>query len=373
MKNEKIAAIALVIIIAGALSVYLGVTYGEDVFKNLFGETKEIKTIEEGDCVDVNYIGRYASNGTVFETSYSDLENKTGGTPLNIFVSFNMSEMPPVGYDTYTSLMIEGFMEGLIGLKENETKTIGPILPEKAYGVFPQIGDYINVSDLNTGEEINIVIIDIIENATMPEEYIAMLGNGTTTLFVLKFETYKINDNITQYPSWENATVVTKINETKAWLYTTPSEDKLENFTWIEFDSYIGEIPYWENASSVTTMNDTTIIVTHTPEINATLDMLLPDFSGYTTYTVLNLTDDKINTSYLDSAGNMQYSEFDRTVTIQRNETQNITYDYPLEALDQLFTIIKMYYDPDLVLSVSDLAGETLNYEVEIVEVYKTS
>ena len=367
MKTEKLAVIGLVIIIAVALSSYLVVTYGDEILNNLTG-SKE--TVEVGDCVDVNYIGSF-ENGTIFDTSYDDPESKTGGTPLNIFVSLNISDSPPDDYAAYSSGMIEGFMEGLIGIKEGETKTIGPIPPEKAYGVYPKIGDYINISDPTLGEEIDILIANIIENATMPEEYVDMLGNGTTTLFILKFETYKLDDKVTLYYSWENATVVTKINETKAWFYTTPPEDKQENFTWIDLDSYFGEVSYWENASSITKMNDTTIIVTHNPEINSTLD--LPDFTGYTTYTVLSLTDDKINTSYIDTTGNTSYMEFDRTVTIQRNESQNITITYPLEALDQLLSIIKSYYDPDITLSVSDLAGKTLYFEVEIVNLYKTS
>ncbi len=37
MQSEKIAVIALVIIIVGALSVYSLATYGEDIFSNLFG------------------------------------------------------------------------------------------------------------------------------------------------------------------------------------------------------------------------------------------------------------------------------------------------------------------------------------------------
>jgi hypothetical protein len=369
MKNEIIAIVALVVIIVGALSAYAVYEYGDEIGLNLFGE--EPQTIEYGDCVDIYYIGRYASNDTVFDSSYDDLDNMSGATALQVFVTDNKTEFPPEDYQSYSSSIIDGMMEGLIGVKEGETKTIGPIPPEKAYGFYPKIGNWINISDPTTGEEVNILIVNIIADQPMPEEYVDMLGNGTTTLFVLKFETYKLGDKITQYASWENATVVTKINETKAWLYTTPPDDKQENFTWIDLDPFIGEVSYWENASSVTTMNESTIIVTHSPEINSTL--ALPDFTGLTTYTVESLTADKINTSFTDSTGNTSYREFDRTVTVQRNESQNITMTYPQEGLDQLLTIIKMYYNPDLTLSVSTLAGETLIFEVEIVEVYKTS
>ena len=41
MQSEKIAVIALVVIVVGALSVYLVATYGEDIFDNLFGENGE--------------------------------------------------------------------------------------------------------------------------------------------------------------------------------------------------------------------------------------------------------------------------------------------------------------------------------------------
>lgn len=374
MQNEKIAAIALVIIIVGSLSGYLVVTYREDILKNLFGGKKgeEVIALGLGDCADVHYIGRYASNNTVFDSSYADVENKTGGTPLNIFVSLNATEMPPEGYETYTSEMIEGFMEGLIGLKEGETATIGPIPPEKAYGVYPKIGDVMNITDPETGQEISIHIVDIQENASMPEEYVDTLGNGTTTLFVIKIETYALNERFTLYQVWENATEVTKINETTMWIYTTPPEDKMTNFTWKEIDAYTrAEILYWESASSVTTMNDTTLVVTQTPDIGATIE--IPDWYGSTiVYAVVNLTEDKINTIYIDSVGNISYQEFDRTITIVRNETQQISFSYPTEGFEYLLDVIKLY-DPELNLSTHDLAGETLYFEVEIVKIYKTS
>jgi FKBP-type peptidyl-prolyl cis-trans isomerase 2 len=372
MKTEKLAAIALVIIIAGVLSTYLLITYGDEILDNLTGSTETIKI---GDCVDVHYTGSF-ENGTIFDTSYADIANQSGiydetrpYEPLNIFVSLNATEPPPEGYETYFSGMIEGFMEGLIGLKEGETATIGPIPPEKAYGVYPKIGDEINIVDPSTGEELTISFVNIQENAPMPEDYVEMLGTGNTTLFLLKYDIYSIGDEIVLYPSWENATVITKLNETLMWYYITPPEDQRENFTWI--DSETG-IYYWENASSVTSMNNSTIVVTHTPKINATMDVQI-DLYSTITYTVLNVTDTKINVSYDDGAGNISYYEFDRTVTIERNETQNITMAYPLEGLDQMLQLIKMYYDPELTLSVHELAGESLLFDVEIVNVYKTS
>src|SRR5512136_1751956 len=112
MQKEKIALIALVIIVIAALSVFV-TAVNTDIFENLF---KEKLTIAEGDCADVNYIGRYASNNTVFDSSYKDYINKTNATALKIFVSFDKNATSPKS--GYTSNMIKGFMQGLIGMQE---------------------------------------------------------------------------------------------------------------------------------------------------------------------------------------------------------------------------------------------------------------
>ena len=66
MQKEKIALIALVVIVVAALSVFL-IAVNTNIFENLF---KEKLTISEGDCADVNYTGRYTSNNTIFDKSY---------------------------------------------------------------------------------------------------------------------------------------------------------------------------------------------------------------------------------------------------------------------------------------------------------------
>jgi hypothetical protein len=358
MQNEKLAAILLVIVIVGSISVFLTVTYGEDILNTLSGKKTGEKIIALGDCVDVNYIGRYASNNTIFDSSYAYPTNKTGGTPLNIFVTLNQSEYPPDGYENYT-FGIKGFIEGLVGLKEGDSKTIGPIPPEDAYGVYPKVGDVITISDPSFGKEVKIQFANI-------------TNNGTTTLFVLRDSSYSLGEIYPLYPSWENATVITKINETNMWIYTTPPEDKRENFTWIYVDS-LTEAIYWENASSVTSINDTEIVVTHNPEIDATMYVYDTSYGSSTAYTVVSLTDEKINVSYIDeTTGNMLYDEFDRTITIVRNESQNITFTYTTPDMEYLLSVIK-YYVPNLTFSVNKLADESLIFEVQIVKVYKTS
>jgi FKBP-type peptidyl-prolyl cis-trans isomerase 2 len=354
MKKELLAAIILAVIILGALLAYFYLPFGE--------------SIEAGDCAEVHYIGRYASNNTVFDTSYENVENKTGGTPLKTFITLDTLATQPEGYESYV-IGIEGFAEGLIGLKKDESATIGPIPPEKAYGVLPQIGDTIDISAELMGQDTHLIFIDIIENAPIPEEYAGILF-GNTTLYVLKDRSYYVGQLVTLYQSWENATTITKINDTMIWLETNPPADKITNFTWMELDLYGGVISYWEDASSAT-MNDTHIVVTHNPVIGDSFQM----DSGYyiLEYTVVNFTEDMINVSYEDpSDGSTIYTEIARTQTIERNQTQNITYSWPTDVMDYILNVLRGI-DSSVEYSVGFLAGESLVFEVEIVEVYKTS
>jgi len=376
MQNEKIAIIALGIIIFGALSVFLAATYSEEILNNLFTEEK---TIEFGDCADVNYIGKF-ENGTVFDSSYADVENKTNGTPLKIFVTMNKSEAPPTDYLQYSSSIIDGFMEGLIGLKEGETATIGPISPEKAYGVTPKVGDVIDLSALGGGD-VSLKVLEINENLPMPSEFIDYFGEEETTIYVVRDESHYIGETIDTYVDdeniahWENATVVTKINETLLWKYTTPLEDKYENLTWVDtnlVESY--QITYPEGVSAITSINETTFIVTITPEINETISFFDNENPYGLYYIIETVTDDKIIT-YLDdgsSVENRTAREFDRSLTIQRNETVDITYSFPSGYLEMLLEYLRSA-DSSVIYSTGELADKTLYFEVEIVEVYKTS
>lgn len=150
MQKEKIAVIGLIIIIVGALSVFILLqpsedgtgTVLDDIFANLFGEAKkEFKgPLQIGDCADVNYIGRFQVNNTVFDTSYEDVareynlydENRPY-EPLKIFVNPHYNLTAPEGYEDYISDMIPGFLSGLVDMNVSETKTV-VLDAENAYG-----------------------------------------------------------------------------------------------------------------------------------------------------------------------------------------------------------------------------------------------
>jgi FKBP-type peptidyl-prolyl cis-trans isomerase 2 len=373
MQTEKIAIIVLAVIVIVALSTFLVLSFYGDIFENLFGGnggTAETGEIELGDCADVNYIGRYASNNTIFDSSYNDTINKTGGSPLKVFVSINSSESS--FKDGYTTV-IEGFAEGLVGLKEGETKTIGPIPPEKAYGVIPKVGDIIDLTEL-AGTNMSYRIVQIIENATMPEEY-EDIGSGNTTLYVIREDWHYVGEKINQtsshfkYFSWENGSIVTKINETMLWIYTTPTTEVGENFTWIELDYETGMIvTYPENTSYISSINESTIVVQNNPTVGQEI-ILASYYYGSLTYTIENITSEKINAS-TGTGDEKSYMEFDRQLIIQRNESVNITYSFPEPIFQQLLSQLKSSIK-NFNLSLAPLAGESLIFDVEVVKVYK--
>lgn len=370
MQREKLAIAGLVIIIVIALSAYI-ITQ-EDILGDFFKKeepTPTNTTIEIGDCVDINYVGRL-SDGSVFDSSYNDSENKTGGTPANFFITLDPYATPSDEYSTYMT-GIEGFIEQIIGLSEGDSLVLDPIPPEKAYGTIPKIGDVINIENESLGQDINLEFIDIQENVSLPEDYAGFGFADPTTLYVVKDQTHYIGETLTLYLAWENATVVTKMNDTTIWVYTTPPVDKTTNFTWMDMDPNTGEtIRYWENKSSAE-INDTTIVVTHTPDIGEMINLT----SDYYTisYTVVNLTDDKINLSYDDDMdGNLSYYELDRKITIPRNQTQEIVYYFPPEFLDYLVNYIFNPLDSSINYNIEHpLSGETLYFEVEIEKIYK--
>jgi FKBP-type peptidyl-prolyl cis-trans isomerase 2 len=83
------------------------------------------KTVKVGDLVSANYIVRL-EGGEVYDTTYEALakENRI----------YNPDRpYGPVNFTVSTGMMIEGLEEGIVGMKEGETKTL-VIPPEKAYG-----------------------------------------------------------------------------------------------------------------------------------------------------------------------------------------------------------------------------------------------
>jgi FKBP-type peptidyl-prolyl cis-trans isomerase 2 len=101
------------------------------LFSGCIGE----KTVKKGDTISVDYTGSL-EDGTVFDTS---IESVAKG--YDIF----KPEFAPLQFKVGEPGIIEGFDEGVVGMKVGETKTL-TIPPEKGYGlVDPEL---INTYDL---------------------------------------------------------------------------------------------------------------------------------------------------------------------------------------------------------------------------------
>jgi len=370
MQKEKIALIALVVIVVAALSVFL-IAVNSDIFENLF---KEKLTISEGDCADVNYIGRYTSNNTIFDKSYQYAENKSGGKPLKVFISYNVSATSPKS--GYTAGMIKGFMEGLIGMQEGQTKTIGPIPPEKAYGANKlKVGDSFHTKNLtasNTNYQLNqtvtVVKIDS-ENITLKWLNVESLGNFTMPEGILLADLGQIvmspYDYVPPYYLWLNSSQVTNITNETVLIKTTPTKAQniTDNVTFISTGDKIGFI--FPNATTAV-WNESTITIQSSP-IKGT-KYLMPYGGEALNISVGNVSQTHINIS-VDYQGQKQDLQLNRTISFNRTYSMRRTY-----VISTMYASYIIGQDiKNAGYSLNPLAGESLTFEVIVEKVYKTS
>ena len=337
MKFEKSFIISLVLLIVIATSVTASFLY----FKYIY---KEERIVEIGDCIEIEYVGRYASNNTVFDTNNVTIakeeglydENRTY-EPLKVYINPDDKKIPPEGYEDYRTI-IEGLKEGLIGMKEGESKTIGPIPPEKAYGKPVTVNTTFNTSLFTFGrfqQEFKVLKI--------AKDYL-----------VLRWEV-KLGMNFTIFPFWENGTTVSKVNDTMVWLTTTPTQT--ENLTIFE---------EWPNLTTVV-YNETNITFIQNPKVGTnTTNPFNPADQNF--YKIINLTDKKIIVSYKDQNGTTHTTEWNRTISMARVVNQTRIYNLSSMFFPYLENDISSYG-----FSFNKLAGETLYYDVKILKVHKLS
>ena len=109
---------------------------------NSAGENGAVKS---GDTVQVDYTGKL-ENGTVFDTSIEEVAKEAG-------IYNAQREYTPLNVTVGSGQVIEGFDEGLIGMKEGEEKNL-TIPPEKAYGEYNESWvQSIPLEDLNMSEK----------------------------------------------------------------------------------------------------------------------------------------------------------------------------------------------------------------------------
>jgi FKBP-type peptidyl-prolyl cis-trans isomerase 2 len=378
MQKEKIAAIALVIIVVVSLSAYL-IIENPDIFENLFKQKPTVAEISYGDCVNISYIGRYASNGTVFDSSYTDIENKTGGNPLLIYVTLNETAYPPTGYEYYSQGYIVGLIEGIVGLKEGETKNL-TIPPEKAYGVEKkiEIGDnfsttYLTASLFNYTINQTLEVINLTnENITLKWLNVQDLGNFTMPEYILTedfeqaYYTGMLYDTLPPYYLWENSSMIINVTDANILVKTTPT--KTQNLTNQVTPIGVGvdKLGFIFPDATTAEWNETKININSSPLPGAKYVL---DYMGMVlNITVGNVTETHINVS-VEFQGQSEPYELNRTIEFNRMYSMHRIYVIPL-------TLSQYIIEEDVRnagFSLNKLAGEELIFEVKVEKVYKTS
>lgn len=87
----------------------------------------EDRAVRTGDTVQVDYVGRF-ENGTVFDTSIEETAEEEG-------IYYEERNYVPLTFMVGHGQVIEGFDEGIIGMREGEERNL-TIPPEKAYGEY---------------------------------------------------------------------------------------------------------------------------------------------------------------------------------------------------------------------------------------------
>jgi FKBP-type peptidyl-prolyl cis-trans isomerase 2 len=123
------AVVLVIIVVASSVGAFLLMDSG--------------KAVQSGDLVRVNYIGKLP-NGEVFDTSLYSVAVDNTTYPKSLFFSYrgNASTYSTLNFTVGQDAMIDGFENGVLGMKVGETKTI-VITPEQAYG-------YANESKVST-------------------------------------------------------------------------------------------------------------------------------------------------------------------------------------------------------------------------------
>ena len=100
-------------------------TKGED--NGTKGEDSQV--VKSADKVQVDYTGKL-ENGTIFDTSKEDVAKQAG-------IYIDGREYAPLTFVVGSGQLIQGFDEGVIGMKVGEEKTV-TIPPEEAYGKYEE-------------------------------------------------------------------------------------------------------------------------------------------------------------------------------------------------------------------------------------------
>lgn len=154
-------------------------------------ERGDSRAVKSGDTIKVDYTGKL-EDGTVFDTSREDVAKQAG-----IYVDGR--EYTPLTFVVSSKQVIQGFDEGVIGMKVGEEKTL-TIPPEKAYGEYNKTGvlavpiEELNLTNRSKLPEAGQTLIDMYGNQykviAVNDTHITLDANhelaGKTLIFDIK-------------------------------------------------------------------------------------------------------------------------------------------------------------------------------------------
>ena len=133
-------------------------------------KVEDSQVVKPGDTVQVDYTGKF-ENGTVFDTSREDVAKQAG-------VYIDRREYVPLTFVIGSGQLIQGFDEGIVGMKVGEEKTL-KILPEKAYGKYEEARI----------EDIPIEKLNLTNRSELPEA-----GQTIRDMYGNRFKVTAVND-----------------------------------------------------------------------------------------------------------------------------------------------------------------------------------
>lgn len=291
------------------------------------------KKVEKGDTIKVDYVGKL-QDGTVFDTSILD-EAKNAG----IYDESRIYE--PLTLKVGDGSTIPGFENGLLGMKEGQTKTIS-IPPEQAYG--PKDPNLIG----NLPKKID-EILKIEEQSRFDE--IPRTFKATTSAFVTRYGTQPVVGMVIDLVGWPGQVI--QVSGTEVVIENKPEIG----------ESVTNEVITY-TVTDITTDN---IIVRLDPQIG----------DVWTTYfgesTVLEVSDKTIK---LENRPKKQIeTPYGIAYSIESKDSYTIKLDPKVGDTivlgDQIGLVTQVNSD-DYVVDLNDrLAGETLYFTVTTIIIEK--
>ncbi|MFP4170069.1 MAG: FKBP-type peptidyl-prolyl cis-trans isomerase [Methanomassiliicoccales archaeon] len=136
-RDTVAAANALLIILVGVLMVSASSVAILLYDTGQSSRSPDVVTAERGDTVRVDYVGRLPDE-RVFDTSQWKVASDDALYPKSLnFDQGNQSDYRPLEFQIGDGKMIQGFENGVIGMKENQTKEL-EIPPSQGYGEMNQ-------------------------------------------------------------------------------------------------------------------------------------------------------------------------------------------------------------------------------------------